>query len=243
MKKLYERYHSDRKSQRRIIGENDFTYRSMIYLIRKYVHLKDKVLDIGCGVGTIDFYLAKRGCNIVGVDISRQAILAAMKDSKNFKLNQHIKFIVKDFTKVVINEKFNVVICSEVLEHLKQDKLAVEKIIDLLIKGGVVIASSPSKRAPLYKIGVLNKFDLKVGHVRRYAEASFKKLFERAGFKVLEVNKTEGVFRNFLFVSSVGGILLRVLNKWPVSEVVTFLDNMTVPFFGESNIYLVAEKK
>ena len=129
------------------------------------------------------------------------------------------------------------------LEHLKQDKLAVEKIIDLLIKGGVVIASSPSKRAPLYKIGVLNKFDLKVGHVRRYTEASFKKLFERAGFKVLEVNKTEGVFRNFLFVSSVGGILLRVLNKWPVSEVVTFLDNMTVPFFGESNIYLVAEKK
>ena len=82
MKKLYERYHSDRKSQRRIIGENDFTYRSMIYFIRKYVHLKDKVLDIGCGVGTIDFYLAKRGCNIVGVDISRQAILAAMKDSK-----------------------------------------------------------------------------------------------------------------------------------------------------------------
>jgi len=68
-------------------------------------------------------------------------------------------------------------------------------------------------------------------------------LFEYAGFNILETNKTEGVIRNFLFTNQLGGFLLRILNKWPISNVVTVLDNLTIRLLGESNIYLVAEKK
>src|SRR3972149_2853294 len=196
MKKLYERYHSKRKSQKRLIDENDFTYRSLIHFIKKYVQVNDK-----------------------------------------------IKFFVQNFPNTNIKEKFEVIICSEVLEHLPQDKLAIRKIRNLLVKNGVVIASSPSENAPLYKVGILNNFDSSVGHLRRYTEKSFRNLFEYAGFNILETNKTEGVIRNFLFTNQLGGFLLRILNKWPISNVVTVLDNLTIRLLGESNIYLVAEKK
>mgnify|MGYP001604730736 FL=1 len=63
------------------------------------------------------------------------------------------------------------------------------------------------------------------------------------GLEILELKKTEGILRNFLFTNSLGGFLLKILNKWPISKIVTFLDNLTIPVFGESDIFLVAKKK
>jgi hypothetical protein len=129
------------------------------------------------------------------------------------------------------------------LEHLQDDKLAVIKIKKLLKRNGVVIASSPSINAPLYRLGFLKSFDLDVGHLRRYTESGLTKLFTNAGLEVLETKKTEGVLRNFLFTNSFGGFLLKILNKWPLSKIVTFVDNQMISIFGESNIYLVARRK
>lgn len=106
-----------------------------------------------------------------------------------------------------------------------------------------MIASSPSKNAPLYRMGALKTFDRKVGHLRRYSENDFVDLFKKEGFVILETNKTEGILRNFLFTNPFGGFLLRILNKKPFSRVVTFIDNLSVPLFGESDIYIVAQKR
>lgn len=129
------------------------------------------------------------------------------------------------------------VICSEIIEHLDNNVVVIKYIKKLLKKNGIIIASSPSLNVPLYKLGLLKKFDKEVGHLRRYTKNSLENLFKEANFKIIETKREEGILRNFLFINSLGGFLLRVLNKWPFSEVVIFKDNLIIPMFGESNIF------
>ena len=243
MNLLYERFHSGRKLQKRIISKNDFTYRNLLHFLEKHGGNRAKILDIGCGVGTIDFYLAKHGQNVTGIDVSQNSISVAKKNALRFRLNKKIAFQVMEFPNKIPNGRFDIIICSEVLEHLKHDKMAVEKIKTLLLPDGVLIASSPSQSSPLYRLGLLNRFEKKVGHLRRYTEETYRNLFENAGFKILETKKTEGILRNILFTNPIGGFSLKVLKRWPFSVVITFLDDLAIPIFGESDIYIIAQKK
>ena len=126
-KKFYEWYHRDRKLPRRIISNKNFTYRIIISVLDKYCTSKE-VFDVGSGVGTLDFYLANQGKQIRGIEISDRAFKIALKYQKKFKLEQRINFIRTDFYRYKSNKTYNFVICSEVLEHLKDDKPALEKI-------------------------------------------------------------------------------------------------------------------
>jgi 2-polyprenyl-3-methyl-5-hydroxy-6-metoxy-1,4-benzoquinol methylase len=239
---LYEDYHKNRKLQKRILTDKNFTYRSLIGILKKYVKSNFNILDIGCGTGAIDFYLANRGCNVTGLDISKNAIKVAILNAQNLGYVNKTKFLVAKFPSVKLNSKYDLIICSEVLEHLKDDYGAMGSIHRSLKKGGLVIASSPSINAPLYKLGLLDEFDKKVGHVRRYEIKTYLTLFNHKYFKVLDTFKTEGVLRNFLFTNKYAGELIRVI-RGPVSDWVTYLDNITICMFGESQIFVIARKK
>lgn len=239
---FYNQFHINSRRSTRIISDDDFTYGTLLFLLKKYIKSKINILDIGCGVGSVDFYLASLENNVTGIDISNRAIKVANDTLKTMTFSKNLRFKVFNFPKKLPNGKYNAIICSEVLEHLNDDNLAVRQMTKLLIHNGLVIASSPSLNAPLYKLGLLNNFDRNVGHVRRYSTVSFTNLFKNSGFKIIEIYKTEGVIRNFLFTNKIGGQLLRILNKWPFSSIVTLLDNLTIPIFGESNLYIVAKK-
>lgn len=240
---IYETYHRGRKIQERVISKNDFTYHTVLYFLSKYADGKKDVLDIGCGVGTVDLYLGNKGLQVLGIDISKNGITIAKKNAKQLRLEKLVMFSRMNFPKILPKKQFDIIICSEVLEHIISDEYAVGQIYKLLKLGGFIIASSPSINAPLYKMGLLTKFDQEVGHLRRYTLKNFSQLFSTSRFKIIETKKTEGILRNFLFTNSFGGFLLRILNKWPLSEFVTFIDDLTVKIFGESNIYIVAQKK
>lgn len=240
--KIYENYHSRRKIQKRLIKSNDFTYNGLLYFLNKYFKPKMKILDIGCGVGTIDLYLANNGASVLGIDVSQNGIDIARKNSENLGLRKNLKFDIMNFPYQAPSEKYDIVICSEVLEHLVDDKNAVKKIFALLKPNGVVIASSPSVNSILYRFGKLKKFDKEVGHLRRYDEKGFKSLFTSSGLRIMEVKKTQGFMRDILFTTWVGGVLLRVINKRPFSAIFTYLDDLTIPLFGESDILLAAKK-
>lgn len=240
---FYEEFHRDVVPQRTIIRRKNFTYRNLIEVLEKYIHEKNTILDIGCGAGTVDFYLASQGHKILGVDISEKAVEACKKSTHALGLEDRLNFKKSNFPKERPSKRFNVVICSEVLEHIKNDKKAVEVIFSLLRPGGIVIFSTPSKSAPLYRIGITKKFDKRVGHLRRYSLEELKILVRRAGFLIQETIKTEGILRNFLFLNPIAGKLVKVLNKIGfLSDVTTFVDCLTIPLFGESNLLLVAQK-
>jgi len=244
-KSVYQVYHSKRKIQKRIINDSNFTYINLVSIIRNYLGKKRAgVLDIGCGVGTISYYLASKGNYVTGLDIAKNAIKIAKKNARTLHLENNIKFIVADFPKESVNEKFNLIICSEVLEHLEEGEKAIETIYELLEREGILILSTPSANAPLYRLGLLKGHDKHAGHLRRYTVDDLKGIATAVGFNILESRKTEGIFRNFLFVFPLlGSVVVKFANKLTiVSDLLTFIDNIFIRFFGESQVYLIAQK-
>lgn len=239
--KIYEDFHEKTSVQEKIIRENNFTYRHILRFIDKYAVGKKNIIDIGCGAGTLCFYVASKGIQVLGIDISSKAIKMCQESSRRLGLDKLAKFKVVNFPEESVDIKFDLVIFTEVIEHLRDDKLALEKIFNILNKGGVVIITTPSLNAPLYRLGYANSFDEKVGHLRRYTVGSLTKKCEDSGFKIIETEKVEGILRNFLFLNPYAGKLIRVI-KFFMSDIVTFIDNCLIPIFGESNIVVIAKK-
>lgn len=106
---------------------------------------------------------------------------------------------------------FDFIICLEVIEHIEDDKKALKNMFNLLKPSGKLIISTPSKNAPLYKLGVAGKFDKRVGHLRRYSLEELERMLDEVGFTILESYKKEGIIRNFLFLNPIAGKLIRFI--------------------------------
>lgn len=74
----------------------------------------EKVLDIGCGNGSVTFSLAEAGAIVTGIDINESLIQSARHHYKRANLS----FIVGDATKALPDGCFDVVVLSNVLEHI-----------------------------------------------------------------------------------------------------------------------------
>lgn len=236
----YEEFHSSTRLQTKIINENNFTYRLLLESINKYIKPENKVLDIGCGVGALDLYLASKGYEVLGIDISKHAVESA-RDSAEAMGFKNAKFEKYDFPSETPKGKFDFIIFTEVIEHIKEDRKALSQINKLLNKYGILLLSTPSIQAPLHRIGYAKEFDKRVGHLRRYDLENLYKMIEANGFKILETRKVEGILRNFLFFSPGAGKLVRFI-KGPISNFVTLIDNILVGVFRESNYIIIAKK-
>jgi len=238
-KSFYKGYHKNRHLPKRIISKKDFTYRNIVGVLDKFCRGKN-VLDIGSGVGTLDLYLAQKGRQVTGIEISQRAVDIARQSQRLLGINK-IKFIRGDFFQLKIREQFPFVICSEVLEHLSNEQQAINKIYRLIKPEGLLLITVPSQNAPLIKLGAIKKFDQVSGHLRRYTLDSLRLLLEKNQFKVIYTQKTEGLVRNSLYVFRLN-LIIKLANKFPfISDLITWLDNITLKLLGESQIIIVAK--
>ncbi|MBT7553239.1 class I SAM-dependent methyltransferase [bacterium] len=244
-KSNYNYFHKKSKQTKKIINDNNYTYRSLLFILKKYIKklpLKSLILDVGCGTGNISLYLANIGFEVFGIDVSPKAVKLAQKSSKSLKLNNLTTFNISDVNKVSLEkEKYCLIICSEVIEHLKNDKKVLSMISNSLKKNGLLIISVPSKNAPLFRWGYADKFDAEVGHLRRYSESELISLVENQNLKVIETKKTEGLLRNSLFILNNLGWIVRFI-KGPLVIIFSLLDNLFIRLFKESQIFVIAKK-
>jgi len=99
-----------------------------------------KILDVGCGGGIICEPLARLGAKVTGLDFSPNNIKAAKLHSRKNKIK--INYIHKDIEKSKLDEKFDVILMFEVLEHLDNWKKTIKKIKKNLNKNGIIIIST-----------------------------------------------------------------------------------------------------
>jgi len=242
-RKLYEEYHKNSRLQKRILSNSNFTYYYLIDTLNRNLKKVRNVLDIGCGTGAIDFYLAHKSIFVTGVDISKKAIQIAKKNSKKLNLDRKTKFVVSEFPYTKINKKYDLIICSEILEHIRDDSKAVEVVYKLLKSGGLAIFSSPSINAPAYKTGIAQKHDLLAGHLRRYNTSEYSKLISNTGFRIIKIERNQSFFRDILFMSNIGKFFIKAANRFGlISKILLLFDRLILPF-GESDIMVVARKK
>lgn len=237
----YEEFHKNTLSQTHIINRNNFTYRIILNVINKFLDSPKKILDIGCGVGSLSLYLASNGHRVYGIDISSKAIKSCLESAKKLGIENNVHFESMNFPNKIPDEKFDFILLIEVIEHLKNDNLVLGKVYSLLKKGGIVIISTPSKNAPMYKLGLAHEFDQRVGHLRRSTLYELVDKCKLAGFKIVETKKTEGIVRNFLFLNPVAGKFIRFI-KFFIADFVTLVDEISLKIFGESDIFVIVKK-
>ena len=112
-----------------------------------------KILDVGCGGGIICEPLARLGAKVTGIDFAPNNIIAAKIHSKKNKLK--INYINKDIEKSKLDEKFDIILMFEVLEHLDNWKKTIKNIKKNLNKNGLIIISTIN-RNPLSKLFAIN---------------------------------------------------------------------------------------
>lgn len=97
---------------------------------------KEKILDVGCASGWFIFEISKKypKSYCFGIDIYEKGIDYAKKKYS------HIKFKTADAHKIPYEkEVFDIVICTEVLEHVDDPKLVLTEIKRVLKKGGIAV--------------------------------------------------------------------------------------------------------
>jgi SAM-dependent methyltransferase len=128
------------------------------------------LLDVGCGIGLLDPLIANK--YIVGVDIDRKNIVEAKRIRKTTKLDHNaIHNVVADLHFLPFREKFDAIICSEVLEHLTHDKAALAALLTLLKEGGLLLMTLPNairlEFSQLFRLTLRQK-RMHPTHVREY---------------------------------------------------------------------------
>lgn len=118
--------------------------------IKSKINIKNKnILDIGCGGGILTEKLALHGGNIIAIDKSKELIKIAKSRSK---LLSNINYINIDTTEFLNRnkEKFDIILCMEVLEHIKNKNQVIDLIKYIMNENSFLIISSLNKNLVTY---------------------------------------------------------------------------------------------
>ena len=100
-------------------------------------------LDIGCGGGILSEKLTRLGANVTGIDASKSSIDIAKKHAKKSRLEINYKYITTSELLEIKEEKaknkFDLVIASEVIEHVNDRRIFLSDVSNLCRPGGLVI--------------------------------------------------------------------------------------------------------
>lgn len=246
-KEFYDRFHKRSMVPTKVVDSSDFVYRNILRSLRLLeIKDSDSFLDYGCGNGVLAYYLAKEyKCHVTGIDISEEAISRAMESSLYDKLD--VSFIAGDITEMSIQERFEKIMCVEVIEHVDDDSMLLERFSEVLKDGGILLLTTQLKSAPLHRLRVklfgVDSFDSRVGHRRRYSIRELIDLLHSRNFQVVKILKAEGVLRNWMFTTATGQRAMRLFKKAGLLAMIHFLDSHLFRHLGESQIIVVAKKR
>ncbi|MBP7796473.1 MAG: class I SAM-dependent methyltransferase [Elusimicrobiales bacterium] len=148
-----EEYIKIKKNNCWFVTRNNFIYG----LIKKHTIRDDiKILDAGCAQGNLLLYLRNKGFkNICGID-SNKELLKQLSDSD---IETHTMDLIKtDFD----DETFDVIVSSDIIEHIDDDMKAIHEMKRILKKDGIIIIFVPAFMSLWSYHDVIN------GHKRRY---------------------------------------------------------------------------
>ena len=214
----------------------------------------DCVLDIGCGTGR---HMAAAyqlpGITVVGVDISRNDIQDARGRMRfHDQLGAHGGGIwllsVSSITNLpFMDATFDGVICSEVLEHIPDEKTAIQEIIRVL-KPGKTLAVSVPRYFPERICWLLSDayHQTANGHIRIYHKRQLIKTLKIHGAQRVASHFAHGIHTPFWWLKCLAGIhrgdvaLVNAYHRlltWDIMKrpaITRFLDRLMNPLLGKS---------
>ena len=112
-----------------------------------------KILDIGCGGGLITEPMSRLGANITGIDASEKNIKIAKAHLKKNKLKINYKCASPE--NLNQKENFDVILNLEIIEHVEDVELFMEKSSKLLKKDGLMFVATINKTLKSYLFAII----------------------------------------------------------------------------------------
>jgi len=174
------------------------------------------VLDFGCGTGWTSIFLARAGYDVLGVDISADAVAIASDAGREAGLT-NLSFVTADYEEFRPDRAFDYVLFYDALHHAESEQAAVAAAFRALKDGGVLFAfepgaghsRSPGSRHAMSTYGVHEK-DMPPARVWRLGRQAG---FRRALFLPMPSENARAIFRRD-YLRARGGFSLWWERAW-----------------------------
>lgn len=153
------------------------------------------VLDVGCATGYLGKALVQRGCRVVGIEANACAAALA---SRFYEAVLVADLDQVDLTASLSDARFDVVICGDVLEHLKDPQRVLRQMQSCLASSGYILASIPNIAHASVSLALLRgefRYQeyglLDSTHLHFFPLEGVRSLFERAGYRLATIHRVE----------------------------------------------------
>ena len=163
--------------------------------------LKDvKILDVGCGGGLLSEPMSRLGAEVTGIDASIKNINVAKFHAE--KNNLKIRYLCASPEKLDINQKFDVILNMEIVEHVEDINLFLKSCSSLLKKNGIMFVATLNKTLKSYIFAIVGaEYILRWLPVGTHDWEKFVKpeqLIDILKKNSVKLNKLDGVKLNLL---------------------------------------------
>ncbi len=161
----------------------------------QYIPQQSKVLELGCATGYMSAYLTnKLACQVTGVEIDSKACV---------KAKAHCQKVIcanveeKDWLVQLKDQKFDIVLCADIIEHLRDPLAFLKRIKSFLKPTGFLVASLPNGAHAALRLELLaGQFQyeetglLDRTHLHLFTYQSLYQVLPKAGYQIEELSYT-----------------------------------------------------
>ncbi len=204
--------------------------------------LSGRVLENGCGVGMYVEHLAPHCASITGLEYDFERAAEAHQNSAQIinGAGENLPFA---------EGAFSLILSHEVLEHVRDDALAVREMIRTLKPGGRIVLFVPNRGYPFETHGVYWRGRYRFGnvplvnwlpsrwrnklapHVRVYTARGLKRLFNGLPVRFVQRTVIFGAYDNLIIRFGAAGRALRAVLQWA--------ERTPLRIFGLSHFWVV----
>jgi ubiquinone/menaquinone biosynthesis C-methylase UbiE len=173
-------------------------YKRRVELVLKYLQPLpgERILDVGCGVGTFAFHSARAGAKAIGLDYSRESINIARKMTERFGVGESTRFITGTIDDLPFEDKyFDKIVASDIIEHISHEEkdVMLKEMKRVLKDDGIIVVYTPNGLRD--KLGLIWK-KLTFQRISKWdVEAHFGLISRRRYEKIISKNGLDFKFK------------------------------------------------
>jgi ubiquinone/menaquinone biosynthesis C-methylase UbiE len=188
----------------------------------------DRILEIGCGIGTVVYELSEKGHDIAGIDISGEAIEYGRKKYSDIRLE-----VQAAETLPYEDESFEVVLSFDLFEHIAEIDKHISEVERVLGPGGYYLFQTPNRYSNIiYETLWTKSLQWRRYHPSLHSPGQLRRRMARHGFET-----------RFVKMNPINEFTEKKLRKLgPLGKILRRVNFRRMPLVLQTNLYVIANK-